>query len=74
MKNSDIAALILIASLSVIVAYFVAEAVIGQPTSESVKVKTMEPITSQVETPDDTIFNKDAINPTVKVEIGEGQP
>jgi len=70
MKSSDIAALILIASISVLVAYFVADAVIGKPSSESVKVKTIAPISADVETPDKTIFNKDAINPTVEVEIG----
>ncbi len=72
MKNSDIAALILIASLSVVVAYFVASAVIGKPSSASVKVKTIEPISAEVQEPDKSIFNEDAINPTVEVEIGDG--
>lgn len=70
MKNSDIAAIIVIASISVLIAYFVADAVIGKPTSDSVKVKTIEPISAEVQTPDSTIFNKDAINPTVEVVIG----
>lgn len=71
MKNNDIAALILIASLSVMVAYFVADAVIGSPTGGSVKVKTIEPISAEVVQPDEAIFNKDAINPTVEVVIGD---
>ncbi len=71
MKNSDIAALIVIASLSMLVAYFVADAVIGKPTSESVKVKTIAPISAEVQKPDSSIFNKDAINPTVEVVIGD---
>ncbi len=73
MKKSDIAALILIASISVLVAYFIADAVIGKPSSASVRVKTIAPITADVQTPDKTIFNRDAINPTVEVEIGDGQ-
>jgi len=73
MKNSDVAAVILIASLSVLVAYFVADAVIGKPTSASVKVKTVAPISAEVQTPDQSIFNRDAINPTVEVLIGNGQ-
>lgn len=73
MKNNDIAALILIASLSVIAAYFVASALIGQPGSESVKVKTATPISADVMEPDGKIFNKDAINPTVEVVIGDVQ-
>jgi hypothetical protein len=73
MKNTDIAAIILIASISMVGAYFVADAVIGKPSSVSVKVKTFTPISAEVETPDKSIFNKDAINPTVEVVIGESQ-
>lgn len=71
MKNSDVAAIIIIASISVLIAYFVADAVIGKPSNDSVKVKTIAPISAEVQTPDSTIFNKDAINPTVEVVIGD---
>jgi hypothetical protein len=71
MKKSDIAAIILIASISMLIAYFIADAVIGKPSSESVKVKTIAPIAADVQQPDSTIFNKDAINPTVEVVIGD---
>ena len=73
MKKSEIATLILIASISVMVAYFVADGVIGQPTDTTVKakkVKTIDPITADVVAPDTTIFNSEAINPTVEVYIG----
>jgi hypothetical protein len=70
MKKTDIAMIILIASISMLVAYFVAKTVLGGASSESVKVKTVDPITSEVATPDPTVFNKDAINPTVEVLIG----
>ena len=73
MKSSEIASIILIASTSMLIAYFVASTVIGKPSGESVKVRTMAPITEIIETPDKTIFNKDAINPTIQVEIGDGQ-
>ncbi len=71
MKKSDIAALILIASLSMLTAYFIANAVIGKPNSESVKVKTVEKISGDVAEPDPGVFNKEAINPTVEVIVGE---
>lgn len=70
MKKSDIAMIILIASISVLVAYFVAKAVIGDVQDQSVKVKTAEPITSEVAEPDKRVFNTDAVNPTVEVIIG----
>lgn len=72
MKNSDIAAIILIASLSMLAAYFIADGIIGKPGNESVKVKTVEKITSEVVEPSTAVFNKDAINPTIPVIIGEG--
>jgi spore maturation protein SpmB len=71
MKRSDVAAVILIASISIAAAYFVANSLIGTPTSESVKVKTASPISSDISEPDKDIFNKDAINPTVEVVIGD---
>lgn len=72
MKKTDIATIILIASISVLVAYFAAKALIGDVQNESVKVKTTEPITTEVAEPDPTVFNSDAINPTVEVIIGNG--
>lgn len=73
MKSTDIAAVILIASLSMLAAYFIADAVIGRPDAETAKVKTVEPLTADVAAPDPTVFNKDAINPTVEVIIGGQQ-
>ena len=73
MKNSDIATVILIASLSMLAAYFIADAVIGRPDQASVKVRTVDAISSDVAEPDPSVFNKEAINPTVEVIIGSGQ-
>lgn len=73
MKKSDIAMIILIASISVLIAYFVAKTVIGDVQNESVKVKTTEAISTDVAEPDPSVFNADAINPTVEVIIGQDQ-
>jgi len=73
MKKSDIAMIILIASVSILIAYFVAKAIIGDVGSQSVKVKTTDKITTTIDDPDPTVFNKDAINPTVEVIIGNNQ-
>ncbi|MET0980047.1 MAG: hypothetical protein ABWX90_02225 [Candidatus Saccharimonadales bacterium] len=70
MKKSDLAMIVLIASMSVLIAYFVAKGVVGDVQSQSVKVKVAEPITADVEEPDAKIFNTNAINPTVEVIIG----
>lgn len=72
MKNTDIAAIILIASLSMFAAYFVADALIGKPEDQTAKVKTVEEIVPDIVEPDATVFSSEAINPTVPVTIGEG--
>ena len=66
--------IILIASFSVLVAYFVAKTIVGDAQNESVKVKTTEQITTDIVQPDTSVFNPSAINPTVEVIIGGGQP
>lgn len=70
MKKSDIAMIILIVSISMVLAYFVAKAVLGGAQDQTAKVKTVDAITSEVAQPDPAVFNKDAINPTVEVLIG----
>ncbi len=62
--------IILIASISIMVAYLGAKAIIGDVNNESVKVKTADPITATVTEPDQKVFNDKAINPTVEVFIG----
>jgi len=75
MKSTDIAMIILIASISVGVAFGIVSAIPGLKVSDDpVKVKTIEEYTSSVAEPDPKVFNKDAINPTVDVTIGDTQP
>ncbi len=63
--------IILIASISVLVAYFVAKALIGDTANQSVIVKTTDEITTNIDKPDTSVFNSNAINPTVQVIIGD---
>jgi len=70
MKRSDIATITTIALISMVAAFLLADTILGKSTGGSVKVKTVEPISSEITEPDRTVFNKDAINPTVEVIIG----
>lgn len=73
MKKSDIAMIILIASISMIVAYFVVKSLpMFQTTNQPKQVSTFEQISPNVDEPDPEVFNTDAINPTVEVFIGGG--
>jgi len=73
MKKTDLAMIILIATISVMGAFFVTRAVMGSPSQDKQMVKTIQPISPDLEEPDPAIFNKDAINPAVKVELGGDQ-
>lgn len=70
MKKTDIAMIILIASMSILVSYFVTKSIMGDSNNKPVIVKTAAPISDNIESPSKEIFNKDAINPTVEVTIG----
>jgi hypothetical protein len=69
MKRTDIAMIVLIAAVSAGIAYFVASSVFGGMTEKTRSVKTIDALTSQVTEPDKKIFNENAINPAVEVNI-----
>lgn len=73
MKKTDIAMIVLIASVSILIAYFVASGVFGGLSGSSVKVKTIDPINSTIVEPSTEIFNENAINPAVEVQINSTQ-
>ncbi len=69
MKKSDVAMIILIASVSVMIAYFVANSFLGGSANTKQVVKTIDPIDSKIVDPNPEIFNTNAINPSVEVQI-----
>jgi hypothetical protein len=71
MKKQDIAIIILIVAISALAAYLIGRAVVGDPQQQSVQVPTVEAISTNVEEPDSRVFNDDAINPTVEINIGD---
>lgn len=70
MKKNDMAVIVLIVSISLVVSFFVVKAVVGEPKKANVKVEVIEPISANIVQPPNTIFNKNAINPTVVIQIG----
>ena len=72
MKKTDIAMIILIAGFSVLISYLVINSLAqGGFSEQTYEVKTTEPISNEYVKPCSEIFNKDAINPTVQVNIGQ---
>lgn len=72
MKKTDIAMIILIATLSVGIAFFVVSSIPGLSLSSdtSEDVKTIDRYSSTIEEPNKAVFNSNAINPTVDITIG----
>lgn len=72
MKKTDIAMIILIAGFSVLISYLVINSLAqGGFSEQTYEVKITEPISNEYVKPGSEIFNKDAINPTVQVNIGQ---
>jgi hypothetical protein len=72
MKKTDIAMVILIAGVGVAIGYIVASSISFLKVPKSgAKVQTIREISSDVEKPNPAIFNKNAINPTVEVFVGQ---
>ncbi len=69
MKKTDIAMIVFIASISVVVAFFATSAIVGGSKPKEEKVKTIERIEVGNTEPNTAIFNSNAINPTVEVQV-----
>lgn len=70
MKKNDIALIILIVSITVVVSFFIAKALIGSPSNNPTKVEVVSPISNSFVAPSATIFNDTAVNPTENISIG----
>lgn len=71
MKKSDIAILVLIIGVSLLIAFLVGNALLGGHVAQPVKVETADPISADVVQPDKTVFNENALNPSVQIQIGQ---
>ncbi len=71
MKKSDIAMIILIASVSVGISFAVLNQLpFFKESEKGQKVDVAEKIVPKVEDPDTDVFNPNAINPTIQTIIG----
>ena len=71
MKKTDVAMIILIATISVLASFFITKAVMGTPSEDTKKAQTIEAIDPTIEQPDTAIFNSEAINPAIKIELND---
>ena len=72
MKKTDIAMIVLIAGFSVLVSYLVINYLEqGGFSEQTYEVKETSPISNEYVKPSSDIFNSEAINPTVQINIGQ---
>lgn len=71
MKKNDIALIILVVSVSLVTSYFLLGAIMGKPSSSPQTAEIVEPIEPTLEEPSTKIFNDQAIDPTVPINIGD---
>ena len=72
MKQSDIFTLILIAGIGTLAAFFLCNAIMGDPDDAKTEFKRLSNVISaDLSVPDPEIFNSTAINPTIEVYVGD---
>ena len=71
MKKSDIALLIVIVAISLGISYFVGKAVLEQFVQSDTEVERTDAISSEIVPPSQDVFNDQAINPAVPINIGD---
>lgn len=71
MKQSDIITVIIIAVVGTLAAYFGVNLILGKPGDASFQFKTIEAVSAELAEPDPEVFNREAINPTIEVYVGE---
>jgi ABC-type maltose transport system permease subunit len=71
MKQKDIAVIIVVVFVSGVLSFFLSRLLFTSPKNRQQKVEVVNVITSDFPTPDAQYFNKDSVNPTTLIQIGD---
>ena len=71
MKKNEIALLLIVVGFVILGTYALLNSVLGTALLKPVEVETAEKMESVIVEPDATVFNKDALNPSLSVSIGD---
>lgn len=72
MKQQDIATVLIIVFIAGIFSFIISSKFIT-PSSEKLTAETVSAITSEFPLPDKSVFNSDAVNPTVRIQIAPNE-
>lgn len=70
-KQKDVILIVIVIIFAGIVSILVSNFFFAPDNKKSLSAEVVDPITSQFQPPDSRVFNKDAINPTQLIEIGD---
>lgn len=73
MKRSEVAMIILVASLSMLLTFTLSQSLLGDKVKRKASVEQATAISQDIEQPAKRTFNEDAINPTVQVCVEKSQ-
>lgn len=71
MKQKDIFIIIVVSIVAAVFSFIIANSLFGGKKAYKLTAPTVEPINSQFASPSEVYFNKDAINPTKDITIGD---
>jgi hypothetical protein len=72
MKRKDIALIAVVAIFAAIVSLLLTQTIFVAKKDRELTAEIVDPITSEFSLPSNTYFNKDSINPTQIIRIGDG--
>lgn len=73
MKQKDIAIIAVAVIISGTLSYIISSKLFAIPQNQEAEVEVVEPITADFTQPDSRYFNKDSIDPTQPIKIGDSQ-
>lgn len=71
MKQKDLALIFVVVIFSGVISLVVSNMLFSSPTSRQEKVDVVEPIVADFKTPSEKYFNKNSIDPTQNIIIGQ---
>jgi hypothetical protein len=72
MKTKDIPLLLVIGFISAVLSVLISSNFIATEETRSQEVEVVQPIVADFPEPDEAFFNKDSVNSTQLIKIGEG--
>lgn len=70
MKQKDIALIVVISFVSAIASFLISNALFAKPEQKTQQAEVVEAISAEFPEADNRYFNKDAVNPTQPITIG----